>query len=283
MKELKIKNINCRLIAKNDPEVNKLAKRLEMNEDEIEDLLEEQRPNILNFENYSIITMLFPTQETIKNGEFLLQLTFVITKNEINIIANKEHEYLTKAFEEVKEIKTEGKTGIISEIIDTVREESIKTFDKFDDYLDEKEKEIIQGKRDKKLMITMHNLKETLYYTLRTVQGNTTVIKELLQNKIKMLNPKYFSEHQEDRALFFEDLIELLRESVSTNIETYASLITQQLNERIYKLTIISAIMLIPAMISGFFGMNMPLPNINFYGVIGISAITAFITYWIIK
>lgn len=283
MKELKIKNINCRLITKNDPELRKLAKKLGMNEDEIEDLLEEQRPNILNFEEYSIITMLFPTQETIKNGEFLLQLTFIITKNEINIITNKEHEYLTKAFEELKTIKTEGKTGIISEVIDTVREESIKTFDKFEDYLDEKEKEIIQGKRDKKLMIKMHNLKETLYYTLRTVQGNVTVIRELLDNKVKMLNPKYFSEHQEDRALYFEDLVEFLRESVSTNIETYASLISQQLNERIYKLTIIGAVMLIPAMVSGFFGMNVTLPSIDFWGVVGISVLTSFVTYWIIK
>ncbi|MFA5406109.1 MAG: magnesium transporter CorA family protein [Candidatus Nanoarchaeia archaeon] len=283
MREIKFGSHYCRLFNKDDNELLKLAKKLGMDEEDIEDLLEEQRPNMLNFNDYSIITLLFPNMKTIKNGEFMIQVTLILTKKGVNMIVNEDNKITNKAFDDLNKIKFEGITSLVSHLIDSIREESIEILDKVEIYLNKKEREIIHGKRDKKLLIKMHDLRETFYFISKGVIGNVEVIRELLTKKTKFINPTYFSEHQEDRALYFIDLIDYLRESVRTNIETYVSLMSHRLNEQMYKITILGSILLIPTILSSFFGMNVELPAIGFWSIIGVSVLLSTIIYLFLR
>jgi len=271
------------LLNKDDKELLTLAKKLGMDEEDIEDLLEEQRPNLLNFDDYSIITLLFPNMKTIKTGEFMVQVTLILTKQGVNVIVNEENELTNKAFDELKKINFTAITSVVSSMIDSIREESINIFDKMEEYLNKKEREIVHGKRDKRLLVKMHDLKETFYFIGKSINGNVEVIRELLNNKAKYVNSKYFSEHQEDRALYFVDLIDYLRESVRTNIDTYVSLMSHQFNEQIYKLTILGSIMLIPTILSSLFGMNVALPDIDFWGIIWLSSVLSVLVYLFLR
>ena len=39
------------------------------------------------------------------------------------------------------------------------------------------------------------------------------------------------------------------------------------MNEAIYRLTILGTVVLIPTLVSGLFGMNVPLPNLSFWQI----------------
>ena len=80
------------------------------------------------------------------------------------------------------------------------------------------------------------------------------------------------------------ELVEFQRDLISGALDTYYSLVTARTNETMRVLTVISTIMLPLTFITGFFGMNVPLPfqgsffatAVIFAGLIGIS-------YWMLK
>ncbi len=287
MKEIVLKKgknkFRIKLLTNKDDYLLVIRKKLGIKKNVMEDLLEEQRPNTLNFKDYSLVSMSFPTGETLKTGSNLLQINFIIKTNELIIITNKESKRVNNAFSKLTTIEFSGVTNALSYIIDSVREQTIDMLEEVDEYLDKKEKDIVRSKINKSLLIEMYDLKERMYYIYKTVKGNLEVVRELYDGRVKFVKNKYFSEHHEDRSLYMLDLINYLREAISNKIETYLSLMSHNVNEQMYKLTVLGSILLIPTLISGFFGMNVVLPSLGFWELIGISSLLSFLTYLLIK
>ncbi len=274
-------SVTCQLLITNETrDINLIATKLGMNQEEVEDLIEEQRPNIINLKNHSRISLLFPIHSTIKNNSELLQLNLLVTNNEVIIITNKDDEIINKAFNELRNISFDGVNSVVKHLIDSLTEQSIDLLDKVEDYLHNKEKKILENKKNKRLLIRMYEIKEKLYQITKAFKGNIEVIQELIEGKIHSI---HLEEHHEDRILYLYDLAEYLNEVVQSNIDTYLSLMSHRLNEQMYKLTIIGSILVIPAIISGFFGMNVTLPSLSFWGIVGLSAVLSIITYLLLK
>lgn len=283
MKELNIKKIHTILLTKNEPETEVLLKRLKMTDEEIDDVLEKQTPNLLNHTNFSIISLSFPILKTVKTGETMLQTTFIINKEELILINSEDNEILNKAFNNLPNEEIKNTTSILTILIDEIIEESIKLIESSEEYINKKEKEIITGKKDKKLLIKMHNLKEAFNYVKTTMNANIKTIREILYCGSPYINSKEFSEHQEDRINYLASTTERLKEAVTKNIELFANLLSYKVNERVQKLTIVGSLLLIPTILSGFFGMNVTLPSVGFYEILGLSIILSIITYFLIK
>ena len=280
MKEQTIKGVHCILLNKNEPETEQLLKILKLNEEEIDDVLEDQTPNLLNYDDYSIITLSFPTEKTLKTEGFM-QATFIINDKKLIIITNQDNEILNHIFDDLSE--TTNATSILSQMIDTLREDSIDIIESTEAYIDSKEKEIIEGKRDKALLIKMHNLKESLHYIRVITKQNAETVKELTLAGSKYVKTRQFSAHHEDRMNYLTNVAERLREAALKNIDLFVNLMTYKVDERLYKLTIVGSILLIPTILSGIFGMNVALPAIGFWEIISLSTILSVITYFLIK
>lgn len=284
MKELNVRRIHCVFLNTKEPETKELLKNLKMNDEEIDDILEEQIPNVTNFAQFSILSMSFPTMKTFKTGKDMLQLTFIINKTELIIITNEDHEELSKAFSELRdnfELNTPSK--MLAFIVDNVREDSIDLIESSESYIDKKEKEIITGKKDKRLLIKMHNLKEAFHYVRNVMRANIETVREIMLSVSPYINNKQFNEHQGDRLNYLVSTSERLREAVSKNIELIVNLMTYKVDERVYKLTIVGSLLFIPTIFSGLFGMNVTLPQIGFWEIVIISGILSIITYFLIK
>lgn len=69
-------------------------------------------------------------------------------------------------------------------------------------------------------------------------------------------------------------------------MDAFASVISNNLNIVMRRLTIISIALMIPSMVSGFFGMNVPLPFDDnpfvFTGIIGVSLLASVIGAWVL-
>lgn len=276
------KNITCKLMTKHDNEVNNIITKFGMTEKEKEDLLERQRPNILNFDGYSIITLVFPV---VKNELIsLLQISMIITNKELTVITNENDEILNDAFNQLISLKNyEDISSIISHFIDVIREKSISIFNNYDELLTKVAQSIITGKADKTVLASMQNLRAKLFNVQAALKGNIEVVRELLEGNNKYVKRIHFGKHQDDREVYFMEFIQSLIELTKTNIETYISQVTEKLNNHIYKLTIIGAILIIPTIISGYFGMNVKLPEIGFIEIVLVSIILSAIAYKLVK
>ncbi|VVB74484.1 CorA-like Mg2+ transporter protein [Candidatus Tiddalikarchaeum anstoanum] len=246
-----------------------------------DDILEEQRPNIITEGVNNIIVLSFP----IKDKE-MLQITFVLVKNHIITITNKDSKVLEGLFETLhsKKVRASGITNIFSIILDNLIERSIQYVHNIEEKLDEEGKHVnIEKMNVKNVFEETSNMKENLFLISRIVRSDTEVISDILANKVPNINLRYFGEHVEDRLLYMIDYIDFLKESVHNDINTHLALLENRLNEQIYKLTIIGSLLIVPTIIAGFFGMNVNLPLIGFWEIIGITIASSLVIWLFIR
>ncbi len=150
--------------------------------------------------------------------------------------------------------------------------------------------EALQTSLRNKELLTMLSLEKSLVYFATSLKSNEAVMERTLRGKIIPL-------YDEDEDVL-EDAITENRQAIEMSqiysnilngtMDTYASIISNNLNIVMKTLTSITIIIAIPTLISGFWGMNVPMPFGNhpfgFAIVIALSIIiTLIITIWLRK
>jgi len=125
------------------------------------------------------------------------------------------------------------------------------------------ERELYDSSRNKELKQLL-SIEKSLVYFVNTLSAN-----ELLKLKMKRTDFLHIRE-DEDKADLFEDIIidnsqALEMANVYTNIlngtmDAYGSIISNNLNITIRRLTLITIILMVPTLVASFYGMNVPLP-----------------------
>lgn len=149
------------------------------------------------------------------------------------------------------------------------------------------EKELSDSSRNKELKQLLRIEKSLVYFV------NTLSTNELLKMKMKRSD---FLRIREDEELtdLFEDIIidnsqALEMSNIYTNIlngtmEAYASIISNNLNGVIQRLTTITIILMVPTLVASFYGMNVPLPGehskSSIYIIIVISIVVSLLLVW---
>jgi len=131
------------------------------------------------------------------------------------------------------------------------------------------EKELYNSSRNRELQQLLR-IEKSLVYMLNSLSDN-----DLLKQKMKrtdFLNIREMEEHQD----LFEDIIidnsqALEMANVHTNLlngimEAYASIISNNLNVVIHRLTTITIVLMVPTIVFSFYGMNVPLPFMEWGG-----------------
>lgn len=152
------------------------------------------------------------------------------------------------------------------------------------------EKDLLNSSRNSDLKQLL-SIEKSLVYFVNSLNAN-----ELLKMKMKRTDFLHIN-GDEDLADLFEDVIidnsqALSMANVYTNIlngtmDAYSSIISNNLNQVIHRLTIITVILMVPTLISSFLGMNIPngLPDnpLAFYGVIVFSGLFTGVLYWFMQ
>jgi magnesium transporter len=153
------------------------------------------------------------------------------------------------------------------------------------------EQELYNSSRNKELQQLLR-IEKSLVYFVNSLSAN-----ELLKMKMKridMLSIRDLEVHTD----LFEDLIidntqALEMSNVYTNIlsgtmEAYASIVSNNMNIFIHRLTIITIILMVPTLVASFYGMNLEhLPFVEneyaFYVIILISLLLGFFLIWFFR
>ena len=150
------------------------------------------------------------------------------------------------------------------------------------------EKELMHSSRNAELKQLL-SIEKSLVYFVNSLNSN-----ELLKLKVKRTDFLHIS-GDEDLTDLFEDIIidnsqALSMSNVYTNIlngtmDAYSSIISNNMNVFIHRLTIITVVLMVPTLVSSFFGMNIPngIPESpwSFYLMIVFSALLTALLYWL--
>jgi len=125
------------------------------------------------------------------------------------------------------------------------------------------EKELYDSSRNKELKQLL-SIEKSLVYFVNSLSAN-----ELLKMKMKRTDFLNIRD-DEDKSDLFEDIIidnsqALEMSNIYTNIlngtmDAYGSIISNNLNITIRRLTLITIILMVPTLVASFYGMNVPLP-----------------------
>ncbi len=152
------------------------------------------------------------------------------------------------------------------------------------------EKELYDSSRNSELKQLLR-IEKSLVYFVNALGSN-----ELLKIKIKRTDFLRLGENEEE-ADFFEDVIidngqalsmaNIYANILSGTMEAYTSIVSNNLNTFIQRLTVITIILMVPTLVSSFFGMNVKIPFESipgaFYTVLLISGLASLLLVWFFR
>ncbi len=149
------------------------------------------------------------------------------------------------------------------------------------------EKELYYSSRNRELRQLL-SIEKSLVYFVNSLNAN-----ELLKMKMKRVDFLNIRD-DEDKSDLFEDIIidngqALEMSNVYSNIlsgtmDAYASIISNNLNVTIHRLTLVTIFLAVPTLIASLYGMNVPLPfkdnNLTFYLILVASILISILMGW---
>ncbi|TCP54678.1 magnesium transporter [Tumebacillus sp. BK434] len=178
-----------------------------------------------------------------------------------------------------------GPDFLLYSMVDGITDEYFPILERISARIDELEDEIY--------VEPVHEITEEFL----ALKRNIVLIRRVIQPQKRIfanVNGRYSFEIDEENIPYYIDLVDHLerisdgvesyRDLISGALETYYSLVTSRTNDTIRMLTVISTVMLPLTFITGFFGMNVPIPfGDSYFSTVIIFGCLMGMTYWMLK
>lgn len=136
-------------------------------------------------------------------------------------------------------------------------------------------------------LIGLSRLQDSLTYFITSIRGNENLLAKL---KFKLQVDELDADLIEDVNIEMTQAREttsIYSDILESTMETYSSIINNNMNTVMRTLTSVSIIMMVPTLISSFLGMNlingMEQSNLGFIFALIISFVVSFLSWWILK
>ncbi len=253
------------LINPTKEEIQKVAKEVKIEERIIKEVLVEKNlPQIRKSEEGVLIVIDIPYQTQTKYNTYPLG---IIICNDLHIItvSLKETLLLNKFINnEIANFYTAKKSRFFIQILEETSKEYTNILKNIESSIEVKEKGLLNSTSNKQL-IGLLNIQKSLLYFITSLKYNNTVLEKISKEYVIDIY-KEDLEYLEDTIIDLKQCIELCniyREILDSTIETYGTIISNNLNVAMRFLAGITIVLSIPTMISSFYGMNVFLPLAN--------------------
>lgn len=286
-------NVWIDLVNPTPEEIKKVVEDTKLPEELIIKLLDtEELPRIETEDDATLIVVDVPYIEDKKNKNkyTTMPLGIITNKDYIVTIALSEIEVLNEMKNnKIKGLFTSKKTRFIIQLLHKVSTLYVKYLNLINQGIETREKILIKSTSNKELLNLM-NIQKSLVYFVTSLKANDILLEKLAKGAI-------FNLYDDDVDLLDDAIIEsqqgietanIYREILASISDTYANVISNNLNGIMKFLAGITIVSTIPTMISSFMGMNVPLGGIsnNDYAlpiVISISLIVALVVAIVLK
>lgn len=267
-----------------EPEISELADALTIDGDFLRAALDEEESSRIESEDgVSLVIIDIPRVERVDEAVIYSTMPFGIIftpKNVVTVCLRESNIIREFATGPAKQFRTEHKTQFALQLMYTVTSrflQYLKQIDKISSHVERKLHESMQNSELTQLL----DLEKSLVYFSTSLKANRVTMQKLMRGReIKI--------YEEDRDLMDDLLIEvnqaiemseIYSSILSGTMDAFASLISNNLNIIMKRLTSLSIILTVPTMIASFYGMNVSgLPIPAFWFPIVISVVLAIIT-----
>ncbi len=294
----KIKDIedNCwiQLVHPTNEEIKKVVSCLNIDEDLITKVLdEEELPRVEKTDNATLIVVDCPYWDDthIRNKYHTYPLGIIICDDfHVVTVSLKDFEFL-KEFEmgKVKTFYTYKKSRFLIQILLKTASSYLKVLNLVNEDIHKKEKVLYHSTNNKHL-VELLDIEKTLVYFITSLRANDLVLDKLSKGNV-------ISMYEEDYELLEDTMIEnkqgiemstIYKEILSSMTDTYATIVSNNLNVVMKFLAGITIVLSIPTMISSFLGMNVNLGNFAnknyaFVVICCVSFLLAIFVAWLLK
>ena len=251
-----------------EEEIDRVVKATKIDKDLIIKMLdEEERPRIEISNNDTLIVIDIPFLE-LNNGtyEFITYpLGIIISKNNYLITVSLKKLKLLNDFKHnrIKDFKPGKKTRFLIQILLKTASMYQKALKGINKNIENKE-EVLKKSTKNKDLIDLLETEKTLVYFITSLKANDLVLEKL--NKGVVL--KLFEEDYdllEDAIIENKQAIEMseiYRNILSSITDTYATIVSNNMNNAMKFLAGMTIILSVPTIISSFLGMNIPFPHL---------------------
>lgn len=275
-------------------EISIVSEKTEIDKELLTKLLdEEELPRIEVDGNSTLIVIDTPyiTDSNYKHKYNTKPLGIIINNNGYFVTISLKRQAVLDDFKEgkVKDFNVSKKSKFIYQILLKTSSAYQKELFSINEYINQKEKTLYKSTSNKEL-VALLNIEKTLVYFLTSLKANDIVLEKLSKGNIINL-------YKCDNSLIEDCIIEnkqsiemtsIYREILTSMTDTYATIISNNLNDIMKFLAGITIVFSIPTMVASFIGMNVPLgsigtSNISFLLIIIFSFILSIIIAIILK
>ena len=275
------------MISPTQEEIQKVLEMTNIDEDLIIKMLDdEERPRIEVTDNATLVVIDTPYLEANDKDHFVYNtspLGIIITDNNYVITVSPSGTKVLSNFKKnkVKDFRTAKKTRFLIQILIETATEYIRVLNKVNKRIEIKE-QVLSKSTSNKDLIDMLDIEKTLVYFLTSLKANDLVLEKLSKGKILPLY-EGDSDLLDDAIVEIKQAIEqseIQRNILESITDTYATIVSNNMNEVMKFLAGVTIVISIPTMISSFLGMNVPFGDV---GENPLSAIIIFIVSIIIS
>ena len=267
------------VIAPTETEISDIEEDMHIDRDYIRAALDEEEPSrIESDDGVTLIVVDYPVAETDNDPDRTLlystmPMSVIITDSNVITVSAKENSVVEEiAKGVVKGVQPHLRTRFVFSILLRIAArylQYLKQIDKISNYV---EGTLYKSMKNKGL-IQLLGLEKSLVYFSTSLKSNEAVLEKLMRGR-------YLKLYEEDQDLLDDVLIEVKQAIEMTNIysnilsgtmDTFASIISNNLNIVMKRMTTFTIIIAVPTIVFSFYGMNinenaggLPLANVWF-------------------
>lgn len=257
-------------------EINRVVEKTDINQDLINKMLDaDELPRIEVDNNATLIVV--DTPLITEDKEYITHpLGIIITKSNYIITVSTRKIEILDDFKRniVNDFRTAKKTRFVIQILIKTINKYIRILKSINKGIDEKE-EVLKKSTKNEDLIDLLAIEKTLVYFITSLRENKAVLDRLKRGNVIDLY-EGDSDLLDDAVVEMNqaiDMATLYRDILSSITDTYATIVSNNLNDVMKFLAGMTIVISIPTLISSFLGMNVK------FGIIGISDYSAILIF----
>lgn len=232
-------------------------------------------PKIDEFENYFFLVLhscFYYRDKSEEEALSIRELDIFVGKNYV-ITYHQGHVRSVstnrKRCEQGNAIMKRGPAFLLYNILDALVDNYFPIIDEVSERIERIEEEILSNPR-REIQAKIFAVKHTMVSLRKVIGPQREIIGRFLRADLPFIQPEHHPYFKDvyDHILRIHDISESARELIAANMEAYLSAISFKLNDIMKTLTIIATLVMPLTLITGFYGMNVQIPEFK-WGIWG--------------
>lgn len=255
-------NINSDLIS----EYSSIYETYEIDSEMLEYALDEHERAHIEYDRRkeTLIVIYNVIKQSLSSSQYeTIPMTFIVRRNQIITITNHHNEYIVQAMKE--ELEERPDISLFTFLFSSLFMITEYYFPKIEKLKKEQGllSQMLRQKTTKKNLFALSDLEIGSVYLVSATKQNAIVLEQLKTQSVFKVLDDVEKEELEDSLIEAKQLVEM----TSINLQilqqlsgTYNNVLNNNLNDTMKLLTVISILLTVPDIVTGFFGMNVQIP-----------------------